>query len=308
MPSPPAPSESRLALAAGIACYFIWGFMPLLFQTLGALGVGSWEILAHRIAWSIPTAALFVLLARQGGQVLAVLRKPRVLAWLGLSSLLIANNWVVFIWAVNDGRLLETSLGYYINPLVNMAAGALLFRERIDGVGKIAIAFALAGVTVQAFALGHIPWVSLILAFSFAGYGIVRKQVAADAQTGLFIETLIVGLLAVPYLVWLQSHGGGKFGEPVATWWLILSGPATAIPLVLFAWSARRIALSLMGFLQFLAPTISFGIGMAQGEAFTGLRATSFALIWAGVAVFVYGAWRRTRHVSRAPTDAAPAG
>jgi len=307
MSSSPAPGESRLALGAGIACYFIWGFVPLFFQQLGRMGVSPWEILGHRIVWSVPVAALFVLLAKQGGQAAAVLRQPRVLAWLGLSALLIAANWVVFIWSVNSGRLLEASLGYYITPLVSMVAGALLFRERIDAIGKVAIAFALAGVAVQAAAVGQLPWVSLVLAFSFGAYGIVRKQVAADAQTGFLVETLLVGLVAAGYLAWLNGHGGGHFGDPVTAVWLILSGPVTAIPLVLFSWAARRIPLSLMGFLQFMSPTISFFIGVAQGEPFTAVRALSFALIWVGAAVFLFGAWRRTRMIQRPLPEPAPA-
>jgi chloramphenicol-sensitive protein RarD len=293
-----AGGDARLAVGAGALCYFIWGFVPLYFQMLGHMGVSPWEILAHRIVWSVPTATLFVLLAKQGRQVAAVLRQPTTMAWLALSSVLIAVNWVVFIWAVNSGRLLETSLGYYINPLVIMAAGALIFRERIDRIGLVAIGFALAGVAVQAIALGQLPWVSLVLAFSFGGYGIVRKQVAADAQTGFLVETLIVGLIAAGYITWLGADG--HFADLGVAPWLILSGPVTAIPLVLFAWAARRIPLSLMGFLQFLAPTISFFIGVAQGEPFTQVRAASFALIWLGVAVFLYGAWRRSRAVARA--------
>jgi len=295
---PPSPGgESRLALGAGFLCYLIWGFVPLFFQAIGHLGVTPWEILAERIAWSVPAAAAFVLLARQGGHALAVLRQPKVLAWLLLSALLIAANWVVFIWAVNSGRLLEASLGYYINPLVSMAAGALLFRERLDRIALAAIGLALAGVVVQTLALGHLPWVSLVLALSFGFYGIVRKQVAAEAQTGLLVETLLVSVVAVPYIVWLQARGQGHLGDPVATAWLVASGPVTALPLVLFSWAARRIPLSLMGFMQFLSPTISFVIGLSQGEAFTPARAASFTLIWAGAAVFLFGAWRRTRNL-----------
>ena len=284
--------EARLALGAGIGCYLIWGFVPLYFQAINALGVGAWEILAHRIVWSIPTALLFVWLAKQGGQALAVLRNPRTLAWLLLSSVLIAANWVVFIWSVTSGRLLEASLGYYINPLVSMAAGALIFRERIERTGYIAIGLALAGVALQAAALGQLPWVSLVLALSFGGYGVVRKQVAADAQTGFLLETLLVGAVAGAYIVWLTSQGGSHFGDPVAAAWLIAAGPITAVPLVLFSWAARRVPLSTMGFLQFMSPTISFFIGLAQGEPFTPLRALSFAFIWGGAAVFLYGAWR----------------
>ncbi|MFZ5719669.1 MAG: EamA family transporter RarD [Pseudomonadota bacterium] len=307
MSPPSAPGEARLALSAGIGCYLIWGFVPLVFQAIGALGVGSWEMLAHRIVWSIPVAALFVWMARQGGQALAVLRRPKTLAWLFLSSLLIATNWVVFIWAVTSGRLLETSLGYYINPLVNMAAGALIFRERIDKPGQIAIGLALVGVAIQAVALGQLPWVSLVLAFSFGGYGIVRKQVAADAQTGLLVETLLVGVVAAAYIAWLQGQGGGHFDNPVTAAWLIAAGPITAVPLVLFAWAARRVPLSLMGFFQFIAPTISFFIGVAQGEPFSQLRALSFAFIWGGAAVFMYGAWRRSRQVERRVAEATAA-
>lgn len=307
MTSSSAPGDSRLALGAAVGCYLIWGFVPLYFQALGHMGVGPWEILAQRIVWSIPAAALFVLLARQGRQVMAVVRQPKVLAWLALSSVLIAANWVVFIWAVTSNRLLETSLGYYINPLVSMAAGALLFRERIDRIGAIAIGLALVGVAAQTVALGHLPWVSLVLALSFGGYGVVRKQVAADAQTGLLVETLIVGLVAAAYIGWLQGQGAGHFGDPVTALWLIGSGPVTAIPLVLFSWAARRIPLSYMGFLQFMSPTISFAIGLAQGEAFTTMRAISFAFIWGGAAVFIYGAWRRSRLVTAAQRAVAAA-
>jgi len=307
MTSPSASGETRLALTAGIACYLIWGFVPLVFQAIGAMGVGPWEILAHRILWSVPTALVFVALAKQGGQTLAVVRNPKTLAWLLLSSLLIATNWVVFIWSVTSGRLLEASLGYYINPLVVMAAGALIFRERIDRIGMTAIGLALVGVAIQAVALGHPPWISLILAFSFGGYGVVRKQVAADAQTGFLVETLLVGVVAAAYVVWLTVRGGGHFGDPAAAAWLIACGPITAIPLVLFSWAARRIPLSMMGFLQFISPTISFFIGLAQGEPFTPVRALSFGFIWGGAAVFLYGAWRRSRAVMRATRDVSEA-
>jgi len=301
MSSPKASGEARLALSAGLLCFFIWGFVPLAFQAIGKLGVGPWETLSQRIVWSVPAAAVFVLLAGQRQQLMSVLRQPKVLAWLGLSSLLIAINWVVFISAVTSGRLLETSLGYYINPLVNMAAGALIFRERIDRIGLVAIGLALVGVVFQAVALGHLPWISLILAFSFAGYGVVRKQVAAEAQTGLLVECLILGLPSLAFIIWLQGQGQGHFTQDLPTaLWLIASGPITAIPLVLFSWAARRIPLSAIGFLQFIAPTISFVIGLTQGEAFTPARAISFAFIWVGAAVFLFGAWRRSRTVLRA--------
>ena len=300
--------ESRLALGAGVGCYLIWGFVPLVFQAIGRHGVGSWEILAHRILWSLPTAGLLVLIAGQGRPLMGVLKRPRVLAWLSVSSLMIAINWSVYIWAVNSGHLLEASLGYYVTPLVNMAAGAMLFRERLDRLGYAAMALAAAGVAVQAVALGGLPVVSLVLAFSFGAYGIVRKHVAAEAQTGFLIECLAVGLPALAYVLWLARAGHSHFGAGVGvTAWLVAAGPITAIPLVLFAWAARRIPLSLMGFLQFLSPTISFVIGLVEGEPFTPIRAVAFLFIWSGAAVFLWGAWTRARSVRLAIAEATPA-
>lgn len=302
----PAPGESRLALSAGIGCYLIWGFVPLVFQAIGRMGVGSWEILGHRVLWSLPTAALLVALAGQGRHLLAALKSPRTLAWLSLSSLFIAINWALFIWAVNSGRVMDSALGYYITPLVNMAAGAALFRERIDRLGYAAMGLALIGVGVQAVALGGLPIVSLALALTFGGYGIVRKRVDADAQTGFFIECLVVGVPALAYILWLTHGGQGHFGTGTAvTAWLIASGPITAVPLVLFAWAARRIPLSAMGFLQFLSPTIAFCIGLAQGEPFTPVRALSFLFIWGGAAVYLWGAWSRARAVRVAIAETA---
>ncbi len=293
----PAPGgDSRPALGAAIVCYLIWGVVPLVFQVMGRLGMSPAKILANRTVWAVPMALLFVLLARQGGEVMAVLRKPRTLVWLALSSVLIAGNWGIYIWAVNSGRVLETALGYYINPLFGMAAGALVFNEKIDRLGYVAIALAVLGVAVQAFAVGRLPIVSLALAFSFGGYGIVRKRVAASAQTGLLIECLVLAVFGAAYVLWLQHTAAGHFGKSLpATAWLLACGPFTAVPLVLFSWAARRIPLSSLAFLQFLGPTSGFVIGVAQGEAFTPLRAVSFVFIWGGAVVFAVAAWRRSR-------------
>ena len=294
-----APSDetaSRAALGAGVLCYLIWGFAPLFFQAMGRLGADSWEILAHRAVWGTLAAWVFVVLARQGAQVAAVLRSPRRLGMLALSALLIGANWALYVWGVNAGRVLESSLGYYLTPLLNMAAGVLIFRERFDVLGLGAIVLAGVGVALQGLALGHFPWMAVILALTFGAYGIVRKQVQADAQTGLFVECLF---LAIPGAIWMahlaQTGQGHMDDSPAAAAWLLAAGPITAIPLVLFAWAARRMPLSAMGFLQFIGPTIGFGIGLAQGEPFTALRGVSFAFIWAGAATYIFGLWRRTR-------------
>jgi len=293
------PDEARTAVIAAVGCYMLWGFLPLYFHLLAKLGVGSWEMIAHRTLWAAPWAFLAVLLAKQAGQVAAVLRQPRTLLILACSTAAIFINWSIYVFAVNAGQVIEASLGYYINPLMNMAAGAVLFRERISREGAIAIGLAVVGVAIQTAALGHLPVISLGLALSFCAYAILRKQVKADAQTGLFIECAYLAVPGLFYVLHLQSTGAGHFGSGAGvTTLLLLAGPATVVPLALFAWSARRMPLSAMGFLQFLAPTLQFGVGIALGEAVTPMRALSFGFIWAGVAVFAYGAWKRTRVVA----------
>nr|WP_255500729.1 EamA family transporter RarD [Caulobacter sp. 17J80-11] len=283
-------------MVAGVACYALWGLAPLVYQPMGRAGADAWEIMGHRAVWSVLWAGLLVVLARQGPQVVRVLKTPRVVGLLAVSTVLIAINWTLFVWAVNSGRTLETSLGYYLNPLLNMALGAWMFRERIDRFGRAAIGLAAVGVVFQGVALGHLPWVSLTLAVSFAAYGVIRKKVSAEAQTGLFVECLLLTLPGALYLAWLEGSGQGHFTRSAsAAFWLSLAGPMTVFPLVLFSWAARRMPLSTMGFLQFLAPTISFFIGVSQGERFDWLRGVSFAFIWLGAGVFAFGAWRKVR-------------
>ena len=303
----PAPSESRNALLAGLGCFIAWGFLPLLFQAVGRAGADPVEIIAHRIVWGLPIAGLLVLFAHQGRQVATVLRDPKIMVWLGLSTVLILVNWTAYVGAVNHHQTLDASLGYYLNPLLNMAAGAWLFRERISRFGMVAIGLAGVGVVLQGVALGHLPWVALILAFSFCGYGVIRKRVAVDAQSGLFLECLILGPIGLAWVMWITAQGSGHFGVSTpATLWLLAAGPITVIPMVLFAWAARRMPLSTMGFLQFIAPSIVFVFGVLQGEPFGWLRGISFGFIWAGAAVYALGAWRARRPSSEG--DAAPAG
>jgi chloramphenicol-sensitive protein RarD len=291
-----AAGQARAAVAAALAAGVIWGFVPLIFQAVARAGPGEWEVLTERIVWGAAAAAIFVGFARHWDQVARAFRERRTLAWLTLSAVLIAINWVVFIWAVNHGAVLESALGYYITPLLSMAAGALVFGERLNRLALAAIALAAIGVLIQAIAIGGLPLVALALAGSFGTYGVVRKKVAVDAQAGLFIECLILSPAALAFIAW-QAHAGQAtfFQSPVAALALIGSGFITALPLALFAWGARRMPLSAMGFLQFVSPTISFVIGVAQGEAFTPLRAASFVLIWAGAAVFITGAWQAAR-------------
>ncbi len=301
----PSP-DARAPLISAVACYTLWGFLPLLFMALAARGFTADEILAQRTAWSLLFAGGLVLAAGQGRQAVAVLANPRVLGWLVASTVLIGVNWGLYVWATTHHATLEASLGYYINPLLNMVVGLWLFRERISRSGWIAIGLAAVGVLIQALALGRPPWISLVLAFSFGAYGVIRKKVPVDAQAGLFIECLLLAPFGVLWLVWLQHQGlGHGFASPSHFAWALVTGPATVLPLALFAWAARRLPLSTLGFVQLLAPTFQFACGVWAGEALTPLRIASFGFIWSGAAVFAGAAWARNRAARRALKDSA---
>lgn len=287
----------RAGLAAAVGCYPAWGFIPLAFQQMARLGADPWEILAHRSVWGALCAGVLVLAARQGRQVVEILRNRVTVGWLVLSTVLIGTNWAIYVSAVNHGHALEASLGYFLNPLLNMVAGSWLFQERLDRFGGMAISLAAVGVVVQAAALGSMPWIALVLATTFCAYGVIRKRIPVDAQAGLFVECAI---MMVPGALWalsLEGRGTGHFQtQPAATIWLLLSGPLTAIPMALFSWSARRLPLSTMGFLQFISPSLVFFIGAAQGEPLGAVRMASFAMIWLGIAVYCVGIAHRARH------------
>lgn len=302
---PTPANETRAALIAGIACYGIWGLIPILYLLSSSLGIGAFEMTAHRALWAVLWAGGLVMLAGQAGQVGRVLRNRRTLGILAITSLLIGVNWLIFVWAISNGRTLEAGFAYYINPLLNVAAGAVLFRERIDRWGVLAVSLAAVGVTIQGIAIGQFPWISLSLALLFWTYGILRKRVAADAQTGLFVECLFLTLPGLAWVVWLESSGQGSLGGgPGVVAVLLANGPATVVPLALFAWTARRLPLSTVGFLQFIGPTLTFFVGIAAGERFTAWHAASFAFIWAAVAAFAWGLWMRARRPVLAPVQA----
>ena len=297
----PAASDraDRTGLVAGLICYTLWGLLPILFQALERAGVAAFELVAWRTLFSLPAAFALMVAVRQG----SALRGFGPGAWsaLALSAGLILFNWSLYVWAVGNGRTLEASLGYYLNPLLNMAAGRFLFGERIDRAGWAAIGLAFVGVVLQAVALGALPLVSLGLAISFCGYGVVRKRVAAPAQAGLLAECLILFLPAAAFLAWSASRGSGlSIGRnPGVATLLIACGPATVAPLALFAIAARRLPLTLLGFLQFISPTLQFAVGVADGEALKPLGVAAFAFIWSGVAVFVVAAVLRSRAARR---------
>ena len=212
------------------------------------------------------------------------------LGMLGLSAALLLVNWSTYVWAVASGRTLSASLGYYILPLLNMALGAVVFRERISRLGASAIGLAAVGVVLQGVALGRFPWVSIALALSFGGYGMVRKVAKVEALAGLLVECQILFMPACGYAAWLAAMGRGVFGARLdASLLLALGGPATVVPLALFTFAARRLRLSTVAFMQFITPTLQCVGGVEAGETLTPLRLMSFAFIWSGVLVFAVG-------------------
>ena len=294
-----APGGSpRPVLAVGVIGYIIWGLIPALFILAGRLGASPWEIVGQRALWSAPWAGLLVAASGHGDQVRRVFASPRLLGQLAISALMIVSGWAVYVWAVNNGRNIESSLGYFINPLLNMAVGALMFRERIDGVGVAAIGLAVIGVVLQTVSLGHPPVIALFLAVTFTIYGVIRKRVEVDEQAGLFVESVLMFLPGLILVVWLAHARVARFGADLPlTSLLLIMGPATVAPLALFSWTARRMPLSSVAFLQFIGPTIGFLIGLLLGERLNPLGALSFVFIWAGVATFLFGAWRKSRRL-----------
>ena len=284
--------DSRDGVLAGLAAYLMWGFIPVYFVAVSA--AAPLEVLSHRIVWAIPFGALVLWIRKQWPEVRRALTHKSMFGWLVLSSLFIAANWLIYIWAIQQGRIVETSLGYYINPLIHVLAGVLLLGERLRALQIVAVFLAAIGVGVLAIRGGQIPWVALSLAFSFSVYAVIRKRVVIGAMPGLFVETLLLLPFGLGCLAWFASTGQTEFaqGNSVLTFWLVMAGPITAIPLLCFAFAARRLMLTTIGFMQFLAPTIQFCTGIYYGEQLTVPYIICFAFIWTAVIVFSVDAVR----------------
>jgi len=278
-------------LSACIA-YFFWGLFPVYFVQVA--DVLPNEVLVHRIIWAVPFGALIIHLRGQWGEVRAALRHRRTLGLLSVSALLIAGNWLVYIWAVQLQQINQASLGYYINPLLFALGGVVLFGERLRAAQLTAVALAAIGVAVLTFRGGDVPVIALFLGVSFAAYGIIRKQVVVGGMPGLFIETLVLLPVAACYLAWLLASGHDSFtsGGMARTALLLLAGPLTVVPLLFFALAARRLDLSLLGMMQFITPTLQFAVSVVYGEALTTAHIVCFSLIWLAVLVFSVDVWR----------------
>ena len=310
-PAATASSGLPVPLLAGLGAYGLWGLVPLYFKLVQAAGAD--EIIAHRVVWSVAMLAL-VLLLRHRGHFLAQVRIPaRVARALLLSGLLVAINWLIFVYAVNTDRILQTSLGYFINPLVSVLLGTLVLGERMQRAQGIAVVLAAAGTVYLAVRIGHPPWLALGLAASFGLYGLVRKVTDVGPMVGLFWETLMMMPVALLWLLLLDGRGEMVFGSVEGSLDVLLigGGLVTVVPLLLFATAARGLPLITVGLMQYIAPSMSFCLAVFLfREPFTVHHAVAFGLIWAALALYSASAWRHAllqRRLARAPVEPPPA-
>jgi chloramphenicol-sensitive protein RarD len=298
-----AKQDVRDGLVAGLIAYTLWGILPVYFKLVES--VLSTEVLLHRIIWAIPFGALIIHLRRQWPEVATALKHRQMLIWLTITAVLIAVNWYVYIVAIQTDRIFQASLGYYINPLIFVVAGVFVFGEKLRGMQTGAVVLAAIGVLVLTFSGGELPVISLFLGTSFTIYGVVRKHIVIGAMPGLFIETLVLVPIAIIWLGWMFSNGQAEFGYagPGITGLLLLAGPITVVPLLMFAIAAKRLSLTSVGFMQFLAPTLQFATAVYYGEALTLPRLVCFACIWGAVILFSIDAIKNSRR-REAPTAA----
>lgn len=280
----------------GIAAYLVWGLFPLYFKMLET--VPALEIVVHRALGAAMVGSLLLVLWKHPGWWRELIARPRLLALLGLSGLLIATNWLLYVWAVNNGRMLETSLGYYINPLINVLLGMLLLGERLRRLQWLAVAIAALGVGQQLWQLGELPWLSLVLAATFGFYGLLRKQAPVAALPGLVVEAWLLMPLA---LGWLFLHPAAvssqaDFWSSTTALWLLAAGPLTLLPLICFNSAARHLPYATLGFLQYLAPTLVLLLAVfVYDEPLPPARLLSFACIWLALAIYSLDIWLMLR-------------
>ena len=293
--------EQKLGGIFAASAYSLWGLAPLYFKQIDFIPAS--EILIHRIVWSFLLLLLVLLALKQGNKVLAILRQPKMLGWLLLSAVLLGGNWGLFIWAVNNQHMLDASLGYYINPLLNVLLGMFFLGERLRKFQWIALSLAVTGVVIQLVTFGSVPWIALTLASTFALYGLFRKKLAIDAITGLFIESLLLLPLALYY--WWQFADSSAADLSQNSWslnlWLMAAGFVTTVPLLLFIAAAKRLQLSTMGFFQYIGPSFMFVFGVfIYHEPLDNSKLVTFAFIWTALVLYSFDTWRHLQKARRA--------
>lgn len=295
--------QSSEALKGGIAAasgYLFWGLTVIFYKQLTA--VSAYEVLSHRMIWSVLLTGALVLLLRKGRSLLALMRDKRKLLLLTLTASIIGGNWFVFIYSINESRVLETSLGYFINPLISVLIGVFFLSERLTPPQIVAVVLAAIGVLVMTVDFGTVPWISLFLAVTFAIYGYVRKVINVDPLEGLLVEVLVLLPFGLAYLIWLEGAAGTSFvnGDAWTIFLIIMTGPMTVIPLFLFNYGAIRVRLATLGLMQYAAPTVQFILAVIlYGEVLTDTHLITFGLIWAGLALFSWDTWAKERELRR---------
>ena len=287
-------------VVAALLAYLLWGFLPLLLHPLGA--VGSIMVVAERTVYSLILMGVVMAVSRKFGEVRALLSDWRKVRVMFVSAVLLAGNWLLYVWAVETGQLLQASFGYFINPLVNIAIGMVMLGERQNKWQTVSIAMAVVAIGIQAAGLGGVPYIALGLAVSFGLYGYFRKTAMLGPATGLFAETLMIAPIGLAYIVYnFAVFGPGAHSDPTTVLLLVLTGPATAIPLLLFAFAVQRLRLTTIGMFQYIAPSIQFLIAVfVFREELNAMRLLSFALIWLSLAVFTADSFRRRPKVAMA--------
>lgn len=279
--------RTESGLVAGLAAYLLWGFLPLLFDLLRH--VGATTLVADRTLWSLLLVGVILMLGGRMPEVQAILRDGRAVRSMALAAFVLAANWLIYVYAVETNQVLEASFGYFINPMVNVAIGMLVLGERLNRWQGVSVAIAVVAIGIQALGLGGVPYIALGLALTFALYGYLRKIAKASSTTGLFVETLILSPVAAAFLLatFVLDGGVGVHADPYTLFLLILTGPATAIPLLLFAYAVQRLRLTTIGMLQYLAPSIAFILAIVVfGEHLNWVRLLSFGLIWLSLIVY----------------------
>jgi chloramphenicol-sensitive protein RarD len=279
------PTEA--GLASGLAAYLLWGFLPLLFDLLHT--VPATTLVADRTIWSLVFVGVILVLAGRTPEVRAALRDTAAVRKMALGAFILAANWLIYVYAVDTNQVLEASFGYFINPIVNVAMGVALLGERLNRTQWVAVAIGAVAMLIQAVGIGGIPYISLGLAVTFATYGYMRKTAKASSLTGLFVETAVLTPVALAWLAFtfIRDGGIGPHADPWTLFLLVLTGPATAVPLLLFAFAVQRLRLTTVGMLQYLAPSIAFILAITVfGEHLNPIRLLSFGLIWLSLVVY----------------------
>ncbi|MFZ2101086.1 MAG: EamA family transporter RarD [Oricola sp.] len=288
------PGEPLSGFAFALGAYVLWGFMPLYMKAVAHMQ--PYEVVAHRILWSVPVAGIILLALRRTADLKAALRSPRTLAMAALTAGLISINWGIYVWAIGADRALETALGYYINPLVNVVLGAVFLGERFNRLQAVAIALAVIAVGILTVKAGGLPWVSLALALSFGTYGYLRKTLPVGPSQGFMLEVLILTPVALATIAWLSLRGEGHFLSTGLSDFglLLLAGPVTALPLILYAFGAKALRYTTIGILQYIAPTMIFLTAVfVFGEPFSRWQLIAFVFIWSALVLYTASLFRR---------------